>query len=66
MHHKTVQGSAKEWAPGYVNAADKLRQNCYATAGTKFTKPGQILIAKPCIRYAALLAHYHKIIDQLT
>ena len=35
--------------PGFVNAAGKLRQKWYATAGIKFTKPCPILIAEPCI-----------------
>ena len=36
----SVQGKAKRWSPGCVNAADQARQ--------KFTKPGVHLLAKPC------------------
>ena len=44
----SIQGSAKRWAPGCVNAAGKARQKWQATAATKFTKPGDSLLAVPC------------------
>ena len=34
--------------PGCKNVAGKFRQKSQAIAGTKFTKPGNGLIAKPC------------------
>ena len=42
-----LQGSAMRWSPGCVNAADKARQKWQAWAGTKFTKPGDRLLAEP-------------------
>ena len=42
-----VQGSAKKWSPGCMNAAGKARQKWYAKAVTKFTKPGARLLAEP-------------------
>ena len=44
-----MHGLAKRLRAGCVNAADKLRQKRYATAGTKFSKPGQSLLTEPCI-----------------
>ena len=41
------QGSAKRMALGCVNAAGKARQKWYATAETKFIKPGARLLADP-------------------
>ena len=46
---EVIQGSAKWWAPGCVNAAGKARQKWQARTGTKFTKPGARLLAVPCI-----------------
>ena len=43
-----VQGLAKRWSPGCVNAAGKARQKWEATAANKFTKPGHSLLAEPC------------------
>ena len=37
MH--SLQGLAKMWSPGCVNAAGKARQTWKATAATEFTKP---------------------------
>ena len=42
----TVQGSAERWSPGSVNAAGKATHKWTATAGTKFTKPGDRLLAE--------------------
>ena len=36
---RTVQRWAKVDAPGCVNAAGKVRQKWFATAGANFTKP---------------------------
>ena len=38
---------AKRKSPGCVNAAGKGRQKWYATAVTKYTKPGDHLLAEP-------------------
>ena len=43
-----IQSSAERWLPGCVNAAGKARQKRYARAVTKFTKPGDRLLAEPC------------------
>ena len=43
-----LQGSAKKWSPGCVNAASKAWQKWYATAGTKFTQPGARLSVGTC------------------
>ena len=40
-----LQGSAKRCSPGYVNAAGKAGQKWQATAGTKFTKTEERLLA---------------------
>ena len=45
-----VQGFTIRPFPGCKNAARKLRQKWYA-AGTKFTKPGNDLIEKPCTEH---------------
>ena len=42
----SIQGSAKRWTPGCVNAAGEARQKWQATAGTKVTKPGDRLSAE--------------------
>ena len=44
-----VQGTSKRPFPGCENASGKLRQKWEATAGTKFTKPGNDLLEVPCI-----------------
>ena len=44
-----IQGSAKRWSPGCENISGKLWQKWQATAATKFTKPGDRLVAEPCI-----------------
>ena len=41
------QGSTKRRYLGCVNAAGKARQKWYATAETKFIKPGARLLADP-------------------
>ena len=46
---ENIQDSAKRWSPGCVNAPGKARQNWYARARTIFTKPGDRLLAEPCI-----------------
>ena len=46
---KKKKGSAKRWSPGCVNAACKVRQEWQVRAVTKFTKPGDCLLADPCI-----------------
>ena len=38
-----LQGSAKRWSPGCVNAAGKARQKWQATAATIFTKPAVLI-----------------------
>ena len=43
-----LQGILIRPFPGCQNAAGKLRQKGYATAGTKFTIPGNGLIEIPC------------------
>ena len=37
------------WFPGGVNAVGKTHQKWYATTATKFTKPGDHLLAKFCL-----------------
>ena len=44
----SMQGSAKRWAPGCVNAAGKARRKWQATAATIFTKLGDRFLAEPC------------------
>ena len=43
-----VQGSAKRWSPGCVNAAGKARKKQKAKAVTNFTKPGDCLLTELC------------------
>ena len=52
--HLKVRGSAERWSPGCVNAAGRARQKWQATAGTNFTKPGDRLLAEPCMCKAKL------------
>ena len=52
----SAQGSSERWSPVCVNAAGKARQKWYARAGTKFSKPGDHLLAEPC-RYQGPKSH---------
>ena len=44
-----IHGSPKECFPGCENALSKLRQKWWATAVTKFTKPGKHSFGDPCM-----------------
>ena len=55
-NRRSVQGSAERWSPGCVKAAGKARQEWQAGAVTKFTKPGdRLLAARPPLIDAAFL-----------
>ena len=47
-YYVCIQGFTIRQFPGCKNAAGKLRQKWKATAGTKFTKPGNGLVEIPC------------------